>query len=289
MATTKSVGFAVDAPPLVAAPYGLINEWTLQPDDVRWEGGVGFESLACAAKIDLWGICTPDGITVADGTGNERGVYAPAFAITATDTCTSTFGSDFRERAESRARELLEAATPKAVESEFKWGWQSSSAAPAGRWLTGPLTQVVDATGLKADCAAALLLDAYAGCSYGGGAVLHASPGAAYRLDTNLGADFTINGEPAHKDTLYTDSGVPVIVGAGYAPNGSELAPWDGNWMFVTGPPMVWLGEIQVYPDNIDQAVNVATNDIRFKAERLAAVTFDGCCVFAAKVDVAKC
>jgi hypothetical protein len=56
----------------------------------------------------------------------------------------------------------------------------------------------------------------------------------------------------------------------------------------MTGPVYTWLGEAEVLPDTLEKAVNVATNDIFLKAERLAAVTFDGCCAFAVKVDLAK-
>ena len=67
MATTKAVGAVVDAPPLVKAPHGLINSLTLQSDADRWEGGVAFESLTCAASIDLWGLCDPTSVSLVDG------------------------------------------------------------------------------------------------------------------------------------------------------------------------------------------------------------------------------
>lgn len=281
MATTKSVGFAVETPPIAASPYGLINEVTLQKDDVRWEGGVAYESLACAAVVELWDICGGDGTIVSDGTGNDRGVYAPSFGITAIDTCTSTFGSDSRDRAEERVLQLLEASTPKAVERELKWGHIASTATPQGRWLTSPDTVVVDSSGVAPDVAVSLLEDAYAACSYGGGGVLHMSPGALAGYEGKSVKD-------ERPDILYTYTGTMVISGAGYAPTGQEAAPWDGNWMFITGPVQVWLGEPQMYPESLDKAVTIATNDIRFKAERLAAVTFDGCCTFAVKVDLTK-
>jgi hypothetical protein len=277
MATGKAVGAVIDAPPLARAPHGLVNSLTLRPDVDRWEGGVAFESLACAASVDLWGVCNPTPVNLVDGAGKDRGVYAPSFGITATDTCTSTFGSDFRDRAAGRAEMLLEAASQKALESELKWGHVASTETPAGRWLTGPDTTVVDSTGVCPRTAVALLEDAYAACGYGGAGVLHLSPGAAEGL--KLKAD---------GDLLRTRYGTPVILGAGYAKTDADPSPWEGTWGFITGPVYVWLGDIQVFPDSIDQAVTIATNDIRFKAERLGAVAFDGCCVFAAKIDLAK-
>jgi len=278
VAVTKSVGFAVDPPPIAAAPYGLINRITLQPDDGRWEGGVGFESLACAAKVELWDLCDDAGTVITDGTDNDRAVFGVSFGITVVDTCTSTFGSDFRDKAEGRVLNLLEAATQKAVESELKFGHVASIGTPAGRWLASAETSVVDSSGVSPMVAVALLEDAYAACSYGGGGMIHMTPGSAFGVWSVEKVD----------DVLFTSSGTPLILGAGYAPTGDEAAPWDGNWMFITGPAMVWLGEPQMYPESLDKAVTIATNDIRFKAERLAAVTFDGCCAFAVKVDLTK-
>jgi hypothetical protein len=279
VATTKSVGFAVDSPPVAAAPFGVVNRLTLQDDTIRWEGGVGFASLACGGKIDLVGVCHDETKNLVDGTGRNSSVYGAPFGITAVDTCTSTMsGSAFREAAEGRVEMLLEAATPKAVEWELKWGWEASAAAPQGRWLTEPQTVVVDSSGVAPRVAMALLEDAYAGCSYGGGGMLHMTPGSAALIPDKEIVD----------EVLFNSVGTPIIAGAGYAATGTEVTPWDGTWMFITGPVYVWLGDVAVYPDN-GQAVNITTNDILFKAERLAAVTFDSCCTFAVKVDVTNC
>jgi len=279
VAVTRSVGFAVDGPPISAALHGVVNRLTLQDDVVRWEGGVGFESLACAAVVEVWGLCDSVPSVVVDGSGNDRGVFAPSFGVTATDLCSSTLsGSDFRERAAGRVEELLLASSQKAVESELKWGHVASAASPAGRWLASPETVVVDSSGVSPEVAVALLEDAYAGCSYGGGGVLHLSPGSAIGLWSVVEVD----------GVLFTPMGTQLVLGSGYVGPVGSPAPWDGNWMFITGPVLVWLGDVQVFPEELGQAVAVATNDIRYKAERLAAVTFDGCCVFAVKVDVTK-
>jgi hypothetical protein len=275
MAVTKSVGAVIDAPAIAPAPYGLVNSATLQRDVDRWEGGVSFESLACAANIEIWGLCDSDGSPVIDNSGADRVVHAPAFGITATDTCSSTMaGSAFREVAAQRAEALLEASTQKALEWELKRGLVASTSTPPGRWLTGPgvVDITTDSTGHCPQAAVAMLQDAYSACGYGGPGVLHLTPGTAG------GLRLTEDG-----DVLRTANGDLAIAGAGYAePSGGEV------WAFITGPTYVWLGEITTYPDSMSQAVSIATNDIRYKAERLAAVTFDGCCAFAVKVDLAK-
>lgn len=280
MAINKTVGGVVDAPSLAAAPFGLINRITIAPDTDRWEGGIAYESLACAAKVDLWGMCDPAETNVSDGTGNDRTVVAPPIGITATDTCTSTFGADSRARAEDRVKELLDAASQKALEFELKWGPVASASDPVGRWLTDSNTVVVDASGVSPKAAVALLEDAYADCGYGGSGTLHLTRGTAGALARTLEED---NG------VLFTKTGSLVIAGSGYSasdPSGSGA--WDGTWAFMTGPVQVWLGDMSMYPETFDQAVDIAKNDIRFKAERLAAVAYDGCCVFAVKVDLTQ-
>ena len=279
MATNKTVGGVVDAPALAAAPFGLINRITSASDTDRWESGVAYESLSCAAKVDLWGMCDPAETNVADGTGKDRVVNAPPVGVTVIDTCTSTFGSDFRAKAEGRVRSLMDASTQKALEFELKWGAVASKSDPLGRWLTGSETEVINSgTAVSPKAAVALLEDAYAGCGYGGPGVLHVTRGTATSLGKSVEEDGGI---------LFTKAGSMVIAGSGYSTEDPAGAgAWDGTWAFITGPVQVWLGDTAIYPESLDQAVDIAVNDIRFKAERLAAVAFDGCCAFAVKVDL---
>lgn len=277
----RAVGGVVEAPVLEPARFGVVNRLTVQDDVDRWEGGVSFESLACAGVLETVGLCGGDPSVLVDGSGGERGVYAPAFGITAVDTCSSTFGSLARDRAAERAGVLLEVGTSKAVEFELMWGVAAAGdPSGVGRWLTGPGTVVVDDSGVCPKVAVGLLEDAWAGCGFGGGGFLHMTPGSVS----------TLRGVEVDDGVLFTKLGTPVVAGAGYAsrPVGLDPGVWGGTWMFMTGRVLVWLGDPAVYPEDPGQAVTVATNDIRFKAERLAAAVFDGCCVFAVRVDIAK-
>jgi len=280
VATTKTVGGVVDAPPVAAAPFGLINKVTLASDADRWESGVSYQSLDCAAKVDLWGMCDPDETNVIDGTGKNQIIYAPPIGITVTHTCTSTFGKDFREEADKQVLALLEASTQKALEFELKWGPVASASEPIGRWLTDTNTIIVDSSGVSPKAATAMLEDAYAACGYGGSGVLHVTRGTATALGSSIDEATNI---------LYTPVGTMVLAGAGYStPDPAGAGAWDGTWAFITGATQVWLSDPSVYPETINQAVNIATNDIFFKAERLAAAAYDGCCVFAVKVDLTQ-
>lgn len=280
MATSKPVGAFIDAPPIAAAPFGLINSRTLQKDAERWEGGISFESVTCAAKVELWGVCDPATAVITDGTGKNRGVYAPPVGITAVDTCTSMGGRDRREEASERALALLEASTQKALESELMWGHIASTSDPLGRWLTSPDTVVITSSGVAVETAVAMLEDAYASCGYGGPGVIHLTRGSAAILRPRLHED------DEDEDVLVNTVGTQVIAGTGYVSDSSAPAAWQGTWAFITGPTFVWLDDPTVFPEDPMQAVDIATNDIRYKAERLGAVTFDGCCAFAAKVDL---
>lgn len=278
MVTTKAVGGVVDSPTLSPAPFGLIGPETLVKDADRWEGGVAYESLACAATIDLWDLCDPDGTTVVDGTGKDREVIGTSFGITATDVCKATFGADFRTRAAERALALLEASTQKAVESELMWGHVASAATPVGRWLTSTDTTTIGASAVPPRAALALLEDAYAACGYGGAGVIHMTRGTVAALGELVLPD---------GEVLRTRAGTLVIAGAGYTAVGTPPEGWTGTWAFITGPTQVWLGEASVFPED-NPAIDISVNDIRYRAERLAAVTFDGCCAYAVKVDLAQ-
>lgn len=281
MSTRFPVGAVIEAPVVTAAPFGIINSVTLAEGDqsdsaLRWEGGVAYESLICAPKVQNWGLCDPGGDVVVDKTGADRLVTAEPFAITAYDTCTAVGGADRRKDAEARVLALLEASTQKAVEREVLLGSIASSAPTlgGGRWLMGPgTTQLPDVAGDPRE-AIAILEDAYAQCSVGDAGVLHLTRGSAYRA--RLDAD---------GDVLRTRTGSLVIAGSGYSVGAEAPAGWEGTWAFVTGPVRVWVGDPAVYPEDAGQAVNIRTNDLIYKAERLAAAAYDGCCAFAVKID----
>lgn len=282
MATNKAVGFTVDPPPLVTAPYGVINRLTLQPDTTRWEGGVGYESLTCSGGYQTWDPCsdTPDYDVPRVP---PKQVFGPVFGLTADNPCPSTLNGASRKEAADQAAALLQMRTPYLVEQELKWGVQSSRHLPEGRWLTHPDTVILPAgepDGVCAATAMALLEDAYAYCS-GQLGMLHMTRGTASQLQ-NLTVDDGV---------LFSNVGTPIIAGTGYSscPDGPAFGDDScATWMFISGPVQLWLSDITVYPGDLGQAVTIATNDINFRAERLAAITFDGCCVFAVKVDLTK-
>ncbi len=79
-----------------------------------------------------------------------------------------------------------------------------------------------------------------------------------------------------------------MIADAGYdgsSPYGA--AAEDGSqWAYATGIPVVRLGPVAVYPDSLAEAINRSTNTVEYRAERLAAVGWDGCCHLAAELNL---
>lgn len=91
---------------------------------------------------------------------------------------------------------------------------------------------------------------------------------------------------------LVTKLGTPVIVGAGYTgtgpDNNANAATSDTTeWIYGTGYTDVHLGSVQVVNEDLARSFSVAsnTNDARIKALRTAAVHFENCCHYAARVD----
>lgn len=67
-------------------------------------------------------------------------------------------------------------------------------------------------------------------------------------------------------DVLRTNLHTPVIAGTGYTKIGGKY------YMVGTGPVTVVLGDIQVFPDTVQQSVNVRNNTVEYIAQRPAAV-----------------
>ena len=91
---------------------------------------------------------------------------------------------------------------------------------------------------------------------------------------------------------LVTKLGTPVIVGTGYTgtgpDNNANAAVSDTTeWIYGTGYVDVHLGHIDVVNEDLARSFTASsnTNDARIKALRTAAVHFEPCCHYAARVD----
>lgn len=68
-----------------------------------------------------------------------------------------------------------------------------------------------------------------------------------------------------------------VAVGSGYPGTGPDGTTPDGEeWVYATNLCAIWLSRPKVYPETLEQAVNRKKNTITYRAERTAAVSWDG-------------
>lgn len=271
----------IGPPPFEASPYGLLSvRGPDAPENDRWLNGFTYEARSCTARVNLLDVCNgnPPVNVIAPPPGLERNRDYVPFVIEAVDTC-STFG--FKQRdAEQRAIEALEACTQKALEAEF---WNGNLATTNGytsnRFLaSADSTDVTPGGGpIKIRYGLALLEQALADCGCGTRGTIH--------VTTAVGSALAVKKVDDH---LETQLGNFVIVGAGYDGSGPDGAvPATGTWMYATGPVSVLLGESEAVGANIAEQVDRSDNTWEARAQRGAAVTWDGCCAFAVHVDLA--
>lgn len=289
---------AVIAPQLAAPRTGLLatardatvnrlEESTSTPSSdanptPRWENGFAWDPENGCGDI---GIYDPCDLTagMSDSENPDIRSYDPV-AIWAGDDCTS---KGVRDR-EARARRRLLAGQSKKLAQEL---WNGALAIASG--FPNAYLSELDASNTVTDGSVseanglACLEQALADCSISGTGMIHVTPGLmthlyAARLVERFGNVFrTAN------DTL-------VVADAGYTgegPNG--VPPVDGSvWAYATDLVYVRLGAVFTSPTSVSNGAmdqSPPDNSLHYRAERLAAVTFDGCCLLAAEFDINVC
>ena len=275
----------VRAPKAEPAKYGLINSKTVVTDADRWEAGIDLDSVLCNVNLNNVEICDPS---------NEINILEPAdtsnqnipFVVEAEFSC-STFGfesSDYRQK----ALDAMDLVQSMAVEHEF---WTGELAAMdtttdggnPNRSLDSGTAEVVNptvGTAVSVEYGIALLEGAIARSgSYRG--FIHGS-----RATIAVIADDLDN----KGDVLKTSLGNYVIAGSGYTGSGTGVTDDTNNlaWIYATGPVGVYLSDIDVVPDNLSEAVDTRVNTVTFRAQRTAAVVWDGCAHYGVLVDLSK-
>lgn len=273
----------VEAEALEPAPYGLLSLRDPQvTGDDRWLDGFTYESRACNHTVRLLDICGGndpyDAILPADPAPPAWRDYK-SFAIEAYDKC-STFGYEQRD-VERRAVDALELCTQKALEAEFWSGaLAKANSYDDNRYLassdfTTDLTPD-PGTAIKVRYGLALLEQGLADCGCGTRGVIHVTPAVASVLPVKEKGDH-----------LETQLGNYIIVGSGYPGTGPDgNLPGNGVYMYATGMVSVRLGRSEAV-GTLNQQVRTSDNTWEARAQRGAAVTWDGCCAYAVHVDLA--
>lgn len=270
-------------PPVVEAPvHSLLTSGVLVTDpDTRWTLGFTFFPLGCV-QAGLWRhLCPPGAVTAGVGfkaaaaTNAAGQVYEP-FTLESPFECSST-GLDSLDYA-GRARDQLAAATSQALERELWTG----TLLPANQHLASPAA--VDLTpgagAVSPTRGISILNQAIAQCGPGGRGMIH-TPVLPASLASGTG-DIFDEGEIL----LTTVKHNVVVPGGGYpgtGPNGAA-PPAGETWMYGTGPVYIRLDDITVTPDTIAEALDRKQNIVNYRAERIGATYWDGCCHFAVRV-----
>lgn len=253
----------------------------IRADAMRWTGGFEYlpENQASAVVRDP---C--DNSSMGDTNSSEPAIVQfDPFLVVVEVKCSSFGWSAFDYL--GRARRMLDLATPSAVENEFWSGTLATAKSWPNNFLVNnsapnfqDLTPLAGAPSVLRGLQ--IVEDALVGKGSGGQGMIHCEVQTAPNL---LGAR-RVN------QLLLTLKDNVVVAGAGYpgtAPGGGA-ADAGTSWIYGTDLTAVRIDdEVLVTPDNYAEALDRATNTLRFRAQRFAAVTFDGYRQFACQVTLA--
>lgn len=273
------------------APFGLFSVADVTRHTTRdshWGSHFSQETEACVFDASIVDVCGAEApIQVFDSTDAERWTDVHPFGIIAKDSCLSV-GWSVQDR-KARVKRQLELITEKAVETELWNGaylqaWNTTEGvtpATQGMYLASTSATTLNAgTAVRPKIGLALLEQALAECSTGYQGSIHMTPLIASMIGMEMQRD---------GDKLVTSNGNSIVVGTGYDGRGpGQAAPTDAftHWMYATGPMFVHLGAGELITVSEGEAVNAATNEMTYVAERPASVHWDGCCHLAVQVDI---
>ena len=250
------------APPrsLLTIP-GVLQE----TGDSRWTNGAALWGDPDGLP-ETWDPCTTGTFRPKTDVSSFETPDFAAFVAYLPVTCSSfTVASDpdgFAQRAEV----TLDATISFAVEQALSQGIPMST----NPFLADANVNVLAAAAtMSPEKGLAWLEDAVGATGRGG--LIHATPAVTSRWF----ASFPLF-EPEIRSTLYTPNGTPVSSGGGYkgsTPSGQAAATAGKEWVYATGPVQVWLAEEATL--NIEDVLDRTLNDVTFRAERYALVTWD--------------
>lgn len=273
------------SPPLISL---LSSAEVITEPDSRWESGVSYEPEMCGNdRTGTMGVCnlTSQSKTVALGGG---AVDVESFIVWAGDSC-SSFGFASRDW-QGRARRKLAACESRLVERELWRGELSRGHAPdwPNKYLAHSDSDIVTTSQTTPLNALACLEQALAECNCGSQGMIHATP----QLVTHWASQQLVRREG---NKIFTTLGTVVVPGSGYdgsgpaaSAGGDPVAPAGSIWAYATGMVHIRLGPVVPMPNNLNEALNRATNTITYYAERIVEVSWD-CCHMAAEIDLDSC
>jgi hypothetical protein len=278
--------------PDLLPPITSFIETALSPDaseirdvGVRWGTGAEFRSIACSGDASAFDVCALP--TFPDGARSTLADVDP-FAVVVPDTC-SALGylyNDYQARALMKHK-----AWESFVIAQQFW---SGVVIPNSFHLAsgGAVTDISPSGASLAPHEALGLMESELGeCLRGARGMIYVTPRIFGELFLAAGLYRPNNGRQ-----VFTHMGTIVAADAGFPgtdPNGNVESP-TVEWMYGTAPAKVYRSNPVVYPTEADyrsnpkawQAVARDRNDVTFRAESLAAIAVDPCCLLAIRVAV---
>ena len=206
---------------------------------------------------------------------------------------------------EERALDNLRLGKSKAIESEWWTGTKIPTNPSLVRSTPNDDAHILNPGGAAAPTpvspgiALILFAQALANCGTGQRGMIHATPALVERwlnltavnsvsISDFLAEELGIRNEPG-LIILTPGRGDIVVNGAGYPGTGPLGQPPPGPnevWAYATGIVNVRTSDTILIPDNLDEALDRATNTITYRGEMEAMAYDDGCCRFAVLIDI---
>lgn len=257
----------VDAATPQAPLHNLLSVPGVLLEGGRWEGGVNVWGYVDALPL-TWDACTSGTFRDKDdGSENTRPTESfDSFAIYIAEQCTTISVAGDLQGFAARTRAVLEASQSFAVEQALAQGVDGTSNKYLGDGDLVSLAQNVSAkVGLS-------WLENAIGAT-GRRGMIHITPAVA------IAAGVALDSLDDPRTVLFTPSGNVIVIGAGYIGTDpdDETSPSSGkDWIFATGPVQVRLSDVLSGPEELPGLVDHELNDVVYRAEKLANVSWDG-------------
>lgn len=230
----------------------------------RWDGGLNIWGYTTDVP-STWDACSSGTFREKDEGGMVASEGFDSFVIYVSQLC-STFGtasdlSGFARRADA----VLEATQSFGIERALAQGVDGLN----NKYL-GDADLISLATNVSPIVGLSYLENAIAATGRRG--MIHLTPAVAAQLDIDLSNNNA-------SGPLMSLSGNIIVIGGGYVGTDpvDEASPDPTHdWIFATGPVQARVSEILAGPDEVSGMVDPVTNEVVYRAEKLANVGWDG-------------
>ena len=266
-----------------SAPVGDGRWWETR-DSVAAVARSQSRPVGCGDLVD-WVDCGHGGDYTSKATSEQPSTTTQeGWDVVADDAC-STFSVRYEERVDRAVTNLVRKQS-NSVAAELWRGTLAQEQSWDSLYLAGAAVQVTaPGSPLPLSYALGALQEALGGCLGDGQAgIIHASRTTV----TAWLRDGTVLWD-SDRGVLVDVFGNVVVASGAYDGSDPDGVTTDGvPWVYATGPVVVRLGPVRLISPAADWlgSVERQNNDLTVRAERTVNYQFDGCCVFAAAVDI---